>query len=138
MGTRDSYNLLEACLMEGNGGAGILFRRTRRPVEPQSCWVRECRIEGNAYAGGLGQIVILGDAHDLAFEKNVISGLPDRDLPGFYVAPSAQRLWLANNDISACSPAVVADPAALVLGNPVFGCGDEAVEPYHYRHLAPA
>ncbi|MCD6284988.1 MAG: right-handed parallel beta-helix repeat-containing protein [Anaerolineae bacterium] len=138
VGTRDSHNLLEACSIQGNGGAGILFRGTQRPVEPQSCWIRECRIEGNAHAGGLGQIVVLGDAHDLAFERNVISGLADRDLPGFYVAPSSQRLWLASNDIRACSPAIIADPAALVSENPVGGCGAEAVEVAHYRHLAPA
>ena len=137
VGTRDSHNLVEGCSIQGNGGAGILFRGTQRPVEPQSCWIRGCRIEGNARTGGLGQVVVLGDVHDLAFENNVISGLPDRDLPGFYVAPSAQRLWLASNDISACSPAVVADPAALLPENPVSGCGAEAVEAEHYRHLAP-
>jgi hypothetical protein len=135
VGTRDSDNLIERCRMQGNGNAGLLFRETRRPVEMSQCRVRACRILENARSGGLGQVAILGDAHDLALEANVIGGAPGQAVAGIYVAPSATRVWLEGNEIQGCFPEVVAGSASLVSSDPVTACGIDAVEAVHYRHL---
>jgi hypothetical protein len=135
VGTRDSDNLIESCRMEGNGDAGLLFRETRRPVEMSQCRIRACHIHGNARADGLGQVAILGDAHDLALEANVIGGTPGYACTGIYVAPSATRVWLKGNEIEACSPDVIAGSASLALSDPVGACGIDAVEAVQYRHL---
>jgi hypothetical protein len=66
VGTRDSHNLIEGCRMQHNQGPGLLFRETRRPVEPHSCRVSRCTIEHNALTHGAGQVAVLGDAHDRA------------------------------------------------------------------------
>jgi hypothetical protein len=134
VGTRDSYNLIEHCLMQGNGDAGLLFRETRRPVEMSQCRVSACRILENGHAGGLGQVAILGDAHDLALESNVI-GAAGETGAGIYVAPSATRIWLKDNEIQGGSPTVVAGSASLSPSDPVIACGFDAVTPAHYRHL---
>ncbi len=135
VGTRDSDNLIEGCHIHGNGGAGLLFRETRRPVEMSHCRVRGCRIQDNARAGGMGQVAILGDAHDLALEANAIVGIPGETGAGIYVAPSVTRLWLDGNNIEACFPEIVAGSASLVPSDPVIACGIDAVEEFHYRHL---
>lgn len=135
VGTRDSYNLVEGCVIRANEGPGILFRETRRPVEAQSCRVRHCTVEGNARSRGMGQIVIAGDAHDLAFEHNTVIGEADRERVGVAVAPSATSVWLSDNEVRGCFPSVVADDASLALADPVGECGVEAVTLSHYRHL---
>jgi hypothetical protein len=135
VGTRDSHNLIEASVMIGNGGPGLLFRETHRPVEAHDVMVRGCRIQENAGMRGSGQIVILGDSHDLGFEGNVIRGHPDRETAGFYINPSARDLWLSDNAILDCSPAVVGDPGAFITRNPVVHAGVEGVRPAHFRHL---
>jgi hypothetical protein len=53
------------------------------------------------------------------------------------VAPSAERIWLTNNQIEGCFPSIVADPACLATGQPAFQCGSEAVQLADLRHLAP-
>jgi len=135
VGTRDSFNLIESCEVSHNEGAGILFRACPRPVEPESVWVRNCRVAANGRGGAQGQVVVLGDAHDLAFEGNTIVGAQGLDLPALYAAPSAQRVWLSNNEMTGCSPAIVSDSGALIAENPVAEAGVEAVEDRHYRHL---
>ncbi len=135
VGTRDSHNLIEACVARNNGGAGLLFRPTRRPVEMHNCRVRRCRFQGNGGSTGTGQVAVLGDAHDLALVANTIMGSPARELPGIAVAPSATRIWLADNRIEGCFPDIVGGAAALAPADPVAGCGIEAVTPAHFRHL---
>ncbi|MBN1246171.1 MAG: right-handed parallel beta-helix repeat-containing protein [Anaerolineae bacterium] len=135
VGTRDSHNLLEASVMTGNGGSGILFRETRRPVEVHDVVVRGCRIQDNARSAGAGQIVVLGEAHTLAFEGNVVGGTPERETAGFYINPSARDLWLNDNAIMGCSPVVVGDPGAFVARSGVIDAGIDGVQPVHFRHL---
>jgi hypothetical protein len=135
IGKRDSYNLVEASVMTGNGGPGLLFREARRPVEVHDVVIRGCRIQENATAIGEGQIEVLGDAHALAFEGNVIGGSPERGTAGFYVTSSACDLWLQDNAIMGCSPQVVGDPQAFVAHNPVADAGWESVRSVHFRHL---
>jgi polygalacturonase len=137
VGTRDSHNLIEAVTATGNGGPGVLFRETRRPVEVHDVVVRGCRIQGNAQAGGAGQIAVLGEAHDLAFEGNVIEAAAGQEVTGLYVAPSARDLWLHDNAIIGCWPGVVGDPGAFRATNSVVDFGVEAVRPVHFRHLDP-
>ena len=135
VGTRDCYNQIEDCQIEDNEGPGILFRVTPRPTEVHSCRVAGCRIAGNARRTGWGQIDILSDAHDLAFVDNAISGLSGQERAGVYVAPSAERIWLANNRIADCFPAVVGDESCLATTEPSFACGHEAAQESHFRHL---
>ena len=135
VGTRDSYNLIDACTIRGNAGPGILFRETRRPVEMHDCRVRYCDIENNARAGGLGQVAILGDAHDLALERNTIVGGGEGDRAGIWVSPTATNIWLADNEVGAGFPEIVADATCLASSDPVVECGVEDVELSHYRHL---
>ncbi len=135
VGIRDSHNLIDACTIRYNAGPGILFRETRRPVEMHACRVRYCDIEDNVRAGGLGQVVILGDARDLAFEQNTIVGGEGGDRAGIWISPTATDIWLADNQIAASFPKVVADAACLALVDPVIECGVDDVELSHYRHL---
>lgn len=135
VGTRDNHNLIEASVMTGNGGPGLLFRETRRPVEVHDVIVRGCRLQDNARETGPGQIVVLGEAHTLDFEGNVIEGTPERETPGLYVSPSARELWLNDNAIIGCSPSVVGDPTAFVRDSNVVDAGIETVEPGDFRHL---
>ncbi len=135
VGTRDSHNLVEECRIEGNGGPGILFRETRRPVAMESCTIRRCHIASNAHDHGKGQVAVLGDGHDLAFEENTIIGDARREHTGLFIAPTVSRVWLAKNQVRACFPEVVADPACLVDRNPVRVCGIESVRTEDYRHL---
>lgn len=137
VGTRDCYNRVEGCRMADNGGPGILFRATPRPVEVHSCSVSRCLIEGNARKTGRGQIEILGDAHDLLIRESRIVGLPAEERTGVYMAPSVERIWLTDNQIEGCFPSIVADPACLATGQPAFQCGSEAVQAVDLRHLAP-
>ena len=135
VGTRDSFNLIERCRIEANAGPGILFRPTDRPVEMQAVRVAGCTIAGNAADTGYGQIDVRGDAHDLIFEHNTITGLPDEERAGIVVAPSAERVWLDDNRIDGCFPDVVGDTASLAQEPPDFDCGVDAVKPRHFRHL---
>ena len=135
IGTRDCHNHIEKCEIKDNDGPGILIRPTPRPVEVHSCRVSRCRLEGNARQIGQSQIDVLGDAHDLALEDNVIAGPSQVERAGIYIAPSAQRIWLQGNQISGCFPMVIADPACLAQAEPPIECGREAVQEVHFRHL---
>jgi hypothetical protein len=136
VGTRDCYNRIEGCRIVGNDGPGILIRPTDRPVEVHSCHISGCQVEGNVRQSGRGQIDILGEAHDLAFTNNDIVGLlPDRERAGIYVGPSAQAIWLRDNRFERCFLDVIADPAALAKDTVPFGCGVDAVQEHHFRHL---
>ena len=83
LGTRDCYNLIENCRMEGNRGAGVLVRQTPKPTEVHSCRVQKCQIKGNARVEGQGQVEITSDARDLVFVENEVGG--ERDKPGVIV-----------------------------------------------------
>jgi hypothetical protein len=135
VGTRDSHNLIEGCQMRGNQGPGLLFRETRRPVEMHTCRVRHCAVEGNALTHGLGQVAILGDAHSLSLEQNVVVGNTNRECAGIYVAPTATGIWLHDNEIRDSFPELAADPACLASTDPVIECGAEAAELPDFRHL---
>lgn len=136
VGTRDSNNLIESCTVDGNAGPAILFRDTPRPVAMHNCRVLHCQLHDNARNEGSGQVVVLGDAHDLALAHNVISGGASRESAGIFVAPTATSVWLHDNQIEGCFPHVVADPDSLVAHDPVEACGYESVQPNHARHLA--
>ena len=138
VGTRDSYNLIEGCRMNDNAGPGILFRAASRPVEVQECRVTQCHIEGNSTTSGWGQIDVLGDAHDLVFEANVICGSSDKLVAGIYLAPSTERIWLEGNQIQGCSPAIISGERNLARMPSDFKCGLAAVKERHFRHLAKA
>jgi hypothetical protein len=135
VGTRDCHNRIENCRIADNDGPGLLLRDTRRPVEVHSVRVSGCRIEGNARARGHGQIDVLGDAHDLAFVDNAIVGTPAKERAGVYLAPSAERIWMAGNHFERCSPVVIGDASSLAAEAAAFECGAEAVQEVHYRHL---
>lgn len=135
IGTRDCHNLIEDCRSMANDGPGILVRATPRPVEVHSCRVHRCRLEGNCRATGQGQIDVRGDAHDLIFKDNVISGLPGGEKAGIHLAPSTERIWLKDNRIDQCRPEVVGDPACFAEQEPSFGCGIDAAREVHFRHL---
>lgn len=138
VGTRDCYNLVEECRITGNDGPGILVRATPRPVEAHSCLVQKCHLEGNARTSGQGQIDVRGDAHDLIFKDNVISGLPGQEKAGIYLAPSTERIWLEDNRIDGCFPVVVGDAACFAVDEPSFDCGTDAAREVHFRHLRSA
>ncbi len=135
IGTRDSHNLIEACRVTDNGGPGILFRETRRPVAMTQVAIRGCEIRRNVQHGGVGEVTVLGDAHAVTLEGNLIVGSENRETTGVFVAPTATTIWLADNQITHCFPPVAADPASLVAGDPVSKCGAEAVQPVDFRHL---
>ena len=135
VGTRDCHNLISRCRVVDNGGPGILFRDQPRPVEVHSCIVEGCTIAGNASQSGRGQIDIRGDAHDLIFEGNEIVGRSAIEKPGIYAAASVERIWLVDNRMATCWPDVVAQPGALAVNRPEFGCGLEDAQDEHYRHL---
>jgi parallel beta-helix repeat protein len=135
VGTRDSYNLIDSCRIFDNAGPGILFRAASRPVEVRECRVTQCHITGNSSTSGWGQIDVLGDAHDLVFERNVISGLPDRLVAGIYLASSTEHIWLEGNQIQGCSPAVIGGERNLASAPVSIKCGLDAVEERYFRHL---
>jgi len=135
VGTRDCNNLIENCHLGHNDGAGLLFRHATRPVEVYSCAVRGCTLEGNARLHGHGQIEVVGDAHDLALVGNTIRGLGDVERAGVYIMPTAERIWLADNDIAGCFPDVVGRAACLTGQEPALECGLEVVREGHFRHL---
>jgi hypothetical protein len=135
IGTRDCHNRIAGCQMTGNAGPGLLIRKTARPVEVHSCHVSDCRIVGNATEGGHAQVDVLGDAHDLVLERNEIVSPTDRACAGIYLAPSTERIWLAENVIEGCTPAVIGTAAAQASPLPSVSCGIDAVQEIHYRHL---
>ena len=136
VGTRDSFNLIEHCRIEDNAGPGILFRPTDRPVEMQAVRVTGCTIAGNASATGYGQIDVRGDARDVIVERNTITGPSDVERAGIHIAPSAQNVWLADNQIDGCFPNVVGGASSLAHMQPEFECGVDAAKPRHFRHLS--
>lgn len=136
VGTRDSYNLVERCTMATNDGPGLLFRETAEPAAMHDCQVVACTIVDNARVFGNGQVDILGEAHDLAFVHNEIRGT-GASKSGVYVAPSARRIYLADNRISECDPEIDAEVASLATEPLTPAWGADAVEPYHVRHLPP-
>ena len=134
IGTRDCYNLIEECAIEGNKTAGVLVRHTPRPTEVHSCAVRRCRIGGNAWEGGQGQIEVVADAHDLIFADNEISGSPQRRGPGVFIAETAGAIYLQGNRFAACDPDVSAAAASLAAEIDIecgYDSGDETI----FRHL---
>ena len=135
IGTRDCHNQITECQMTDNAGPGLLIRNTSRPVEVHSCHISGCQIKGNASDRGYAQVDILGDAHDLVLERNTIVGSPDQGRAGIYLAPSTERIWLVENAIQKCVPAVIGATSALTNQPPPLGCGIEAVQEVHYRHL---
>lgn len=137
VGTRDSDNLIEGCRMHENDGPGLLFRSTQRPVAMRMCRVRACSIQHNARRDGAGQVVVLGDAHELTFEQNQVAGEPRRERAGFYIEPTATHIWLEDNEVRDCFPNVIADAASLAVANPVVACGMETVETHDFLHLRP-
>jgi hypothetical protein len=135
VGTRDCYNRIADCQMVGNAGPGLLIRNTSRPVEVHSCYVSGCKVTGNAFDHGHAQVDVLGDAHDLILEGNVIAGSPDNERAGIYLAPSTEHIWLEDNQVTGCFPAVVGDACSRPFERPSFECGLDAVQEAHYRHL---
>jgi nitrous oxidase accessory protein NosD len=136
VGTRDCHNRVVDCQMADNAGPGLLIRHTSRPVEVHSCLVSGCRISNNASDHGHAQVDILGDAHDLILTRNEIRGDPQHERAGVYLAPSTERIWLGENRIAGCHPAVVGNASPLASEEPQFECGIDAVQEKHYRHLA--
>jgi hypothetical protein len=135
VGTRDCNNRITGCQMVDNDGPGLLIRHTSRPVEVHSCHISGCQIKGNALERGRAQVDVLGDAHDLILEQNEIVGSPGDERAGIYLAPSVERIWLIENSIQDCTPAVVRVAAAPTDQPPSLECGIEAVQEIHYRHL---
>jgi hypothetical protein len=136
VGTRDCHNRIADCEMTDNAGPGLLTRHTSRPVEVHSCHISGCRIAGNAFEHGHAQVDVLGDAHDLILERNAISGSADDARAGIYLAPSTERIWLIENAIVNCAPAVIGSATLLAERAPQVECGQEATREIHYRHLA--
>jgi hypothetical protein len=135
VGTRDCHNRIAGCQMLDNAGPGLLIRSTSRPVEVHSCHISGCRIAGNASDHGHAQVDVLGDAHDLILERNEIFGLPGNERAGIYLAPSTERIWLIENQIESCVPAVIGHTIEPAHAKPSFDCGLDAVQETHYRHL---
>lgn len=138
VGTRDSYNLIENCQIKANAGPGILFRQAVRPVEVQACRVTGCHISGNGMQSGHGQIDVLGDAHDLVFSHNNIEGPPEKSRAGIYLSPATEQIWLQENEIHGCFPAVVGREGNFASSPPPMSCGLNAAEDVHFRHLVAA
>ena len=100
IGTRDCYNLIEDCRIEGNRGAGVLVRQTPKPTEVHSCRVQKCHIEANATEQGRGQVEITSDARDLAFVANKIASKGDK--PGIFAEDTTSRIYIAENTFTDC------------------------------------
>ena len=135
VGTRDNYNLIQGCRISHNSGPGILFRAASRPVEVQACRVTQCDIEGNSSSSGYGQIDVLGDAHDLVFKQNMIAGLSQKMVAGIYLVSSTERIWIEENQIQGCAPAIIGRERNFSGTSLDFACGLAAVEERHFRHL---
>ena len=136
IGTRDCHNLIEQCAIEENAEAGLLVRETPKPTEVHSCLIRDCRIGRNAFRGGKGQVEIQGDAHDLIFERNEISG--NREKPGVFAAPASSELYFEANRFSECGPQTAADASSLTDRRPRFECGYGEWPESLFRHLHTA
>lgn len=135
IGTRDCHNLIETCVIEENAGAGILVRRTPPPIEVHSCLIRTCRISGNAYHDGQGQIEIAAGAHDLVLSNNQIGGCAQRDLPGVFIEQGVTDIFLEKNKITGCTPEYTAEMDSLAVAVSHLDCGYGAVSEAAYRHL---
>ena len=135
IGTRDCHNLIEDCRVEDNRGAGVLVRQTPVPTEVHSCRVQRCRIGGNAFAEGRGQVEITSDARDLVFVDNVIGGGPEATKPGFFIEETARCVYLADNDFITCSAEVVASGDSLAEHRPNIECGYGEWAAAIFRHL---
>ena len=134
IGTRDCYNLIEDCRMEGNRGVGVLVRQTPAPTEVHSCRVQRCAIVGNAEDEGRGQVEVTSDAHDLVFVENEIGG--GEDNPGVFVEETARDIYLADNEFTACSAEVAAGAVSLAGAAPEIECGYGEWTESIYRHLS--
>lgn len=134
IGTRDCYNLIEDCRMEGNRGVGVLVRQTPAPTEVHSCRVQRCAIVGNAADEGRGQVEVTGDAHDLVFVENEIGG--GENNPGVFVEETARDIYLADNEFTACSAEVAAGAVSLAGAAPEIECGYGEWTESIYRHLS--
>jgi hypothetical protein len=135
IGTRDCHNRIAGCQMVDNAGPGLLIRATSRPVEVHSCHISGCQITGNAADRGHAQIDVLGDAHDLVLERNQIAGASGHERAGIYLAPSTERIWLVENSIEGCVPALVGEQSQGSGSPPPLECGMEAAQDVHYGHL---
>lgn len=135
IGTRDCYNLIEDCVIEGNKGAGVLVRHTPRPTEVHSCAVRRCRIGGNAWEAGQGQIEVVADAHDLIFGANEISGSTQKSGPGIFIAETASEVYLQDNLFAGCESTVSAAAASLATAVIDIECGYDSGDETIFRHL---
>jgi parallel beta-helix repeat protein len=135
IGTRDCHNLIESCRIAANRGPGVLLRDAPAPTEVHSCRIRGCRIEGNASEEGEAQLVVLGDAHDIAIEDNDIAGAAGRPLPGISVAKSARSIYCHGNRMDGCRPPIEADAATAVNEAPMFASGYGTYGDEVFRHL---
>lgn len=133
IGTRDCYNRITDCRFVGNDGPGIDFRGAPRPIEVHSVEISGCSFTGNGAVHGRGSIDVVSDAHDLIIADNTIDGLGGK--PAVYVAPSATRVFLADNVIAGRAPEVIAPSGALLDTRPEIEAGYESARPEHFRHL---
>ncbi len=135
IGTRDCYNLIENCSIGSNGGPGIIFRKTERPVEMHACLVRRCQIEGNSFKSGDSQIQICGPAHDIAIQENSISGMAGGDETGILVESEARQIWISDNEFDYCSPNISCERESRAREPPKYSYGAEAARRKNFRHL---
>lgn len=134
IGTRDCYNLITGCTIEGNGGPGILARSSPRPVEVHSCRVEQCQLRDNATTEGRGQIEVTSDAHDMVLSDNAIDG----GTCGVHIAETAQDIFMHGNAFAGCAVDVAAEKGSLAETEPVFECGYGSGSEAHFRHLDTA
>ena len=133
LGTRDCYNLIENCRMEGNRGAGVLVRQTPKPTEVHSCRVQKCQIKGNARVEGQGQVEITSDARDLVFVENEVGG--ERDKPGVFVEQTARSIYLSDNVFTDCKVEVEMTSESRAEKAPEIECGYGEWPAPVFRHL---
>lgn len=133
LGTRDCYNLIENCRMEGNRGAGVLVRQTPKPTEVHSCRVQKCQIKGNARVEGQGQVEVTSDARDLVFVENEVGG--ERDKPGVFVEQTARSIYLSDNVFTDCKVEVEMTSESRAEKAPEIECGYGEWPAPVFRHL---
>lgn len=137
VGARDCHNLIDKCDIRENRGPGVLFRPDPLPVAAYDCTVRNSTVTSNATEHGDGQIVLLGDAHDVAVTDNRIQGAPSRSRPGVSAAPGAAGLHITGNTFADCHPEIDAPAGALVQAATTVACGYGTARDAAFRHLPP-